>query len=155
MELTRRTVPLRHMNLLIRCDLIMDRGKTWLKFVNRTYKYDGLIFREYGPRGTYHDEPLIGNALNVEPDIVQRERHALNDIIRVLIEVLEELLDVLVPTLEKIAVVDVNDHGFEIFILFLLQRNSRQKSCKSMIYRERLRARQESAPKRWLLTHSR
>ena len=37
MELTLNTVPLKQMNLLIRCDLIMDSGKTWLKFVNRTY----------------------------------------------------------------------------------------------------------------------
>ena len=40
-ELTRRTVPLKQMNLLIRCDLIMDKGNTWLKFVNRTYKLMG------------------------------------------------------------------------------------------------------------------
>ena len=41
MELTRRTVPLRQMNLLMRCDFIMDRGNTWLKFVNRTYTVMG------------------------------------------------------------------------------------------------------------------
>ena len=35
-ELTRRTVPLRQMNLLIKCDLIEDREKTWVKLVKRT-----------------------------------------------------------------------------------------------------------------------
>jgi hypothetical protein len=63
---------------------------------------------------------LVSYALNVEPDIVQCERHALDDIIRVLIEVFEKLLDVLVPTLEQVAVVDVHHHRFEILVLFLL-----------------------------------
>ena len=43
MELTRRTVPLRQMNLLIKWLLIMERGKTWLKWVNRVYKHLGKI----------------------------------------------------------------------------------------------------------------
>jgi hypothetical protein len=87
-----------------------------------------LIFRKYVFEGTYHDDPLVRYALDVEPDVVQRERHALDDIIRVLIKVFEELLDVLVPTLEQVAVVDVHHHRFEILVLFLLWQNFCLKS---------------------------
>lgn len=73
---------------------------------------------------------MISYALDIEPDVVQCERHALDDIVRVLIEVFEELFDVLVPALEQVAVVDVHHHRFEILILFLLWQNFCLKSCK-------------------------
>jgi len=115
--------------------------------------------------GTYHDDPLISYALDVEPDIVQRERHALDDIIRVLIEVFEELFDVLVPALEQVAVVDVHHHRFKILILLLLWQNLCLKILQSisrrpyslgespkMMTEDRIRQVNVLA---WLLTHSR
>lgn len=70
MELTLSTVPRRQTNLLIRCDLIIDREKTWLKFVKRTYtSYEDL---------PYHYETLICQAHHVQSHAVQGQAEALD-----------------------------------------------------------------------------
>jgi len=73
----------------------------------------------YTEKCTYHDHSLVSDPLDVEAHIVQSEGYALDHVVWVLIEVLQELLDIDVPTLEERAVVDV-DHDRVKVVVFLL-----------------------------------
>ena len=70
---------------------------------------------------TYDDCSLVSDALHVDAYVVEGEGHAINHVIRVLVEVLQELLDIEVAALKQLPVVDVHDHGLEVLIFFLLQ----------------------------------
>lgn len=69
---------------------------------------------------TYHHNSLVSDALNIEPNIIQSQGYALYAIIRMFIEVLQELFNVDIPALEQRTVVYVHHYRIKVIIFLLL-----------------------------------
>lgn len=66
-----------------------------------------------------YDNSMVQETINEQPDVVEAQGYALDDIIGMLIYVLQKLLDVWVTTGVEIGIVDVHHNVFEVVLLLL------------------------------------